>query len=327
MTTITQAKVGASDASVLSRPPRSLWADAWRRLVRNKMAIAGMVLIAVFVFVALFASSLAPHNPLQIYRGKSLLPAAWIDNAASGKAGDPAHIFGTDSIGRDVLSRVLYGARISMVVGLVPVTIIMAVGTAVGMVAGYAGGQVDNIIMRITDVFFAFPDLLFYIIVMITLRDTPFGKMAGGLVLLFGVLALVSWVGVARLVRGTVLSLKQMGFVESAKATGASDLRIMIRHILPNAVSPLVVWAAFAIPRMIIVEAVLGYLGIGLRPSADPNSYFIASWGSLMLEGQSAINNQPWLLLTPSICVALVVLSFTFLGDGLRDALDPHMNQ
>jgi oligopeptide transport system permease protein len=179
--------------------------------------------------------------------------------------------------------------------------------------------------MRLTDVIYAFPDLLFFIIVMISLRDTLLGQLLNGLLLLFIALAIVNWVGVARLVRGQVLSLKEKEFVEAARCIGAKDTHIMVKHILPNTLGPLIVSAAFSIPGMIITEAILGYLGIGLRPATDPNSVFITSWGVLLLEGQTAINAQPFMLLVPGICVALVVMAFTFLGDGLRDALDPRM--
>jgi oligopeptide transport system permease protein len=193
------------------------------------------------------------------------------------------------------------------------------------MIAGYVGGSVDNVLMRLTDVVYAFPDLLFFIIVMVALRDSFLGQLMNGLILLFAALAIVNWVGVARLIRGQVLSLKQKEFVEAARCIGVKDARIMFRHILPNSLGPLIVWAAFSIPGLIITEAILGYLGIGLRPSTDATAFFITSWGALMLDGQSAINAQPFLLLTPAICVALIVLAFTFLGDGLRDAFDPRM--
>jgi oligopeptide transport system permease protein len=320
-----QAQTRPAERVSVSQPSRSLWSDALHRLLRNKGAVVGMGVILLFVLVALFASVLAPHSPLKIHDGKGYLPPAWVERSTSGLSGEPQFLLGTDTIGRDVLSRVLYGARVSMVVGLAPVLIILAIGTTVGLVSGYAGGHVDNILMRITDVFYAFPDLLLYIILMVTLRDTAIGRLFNGLFLMFVALALVSWVGVARLVRSSMLSLKEKEFVEAARCIGASPGRIMIRHILPNSLSPIVVWMAFAIPRMIIVEAILGYLGLGLRPSTDPSSFFITSWGVLMLEGQSAINNQPWILLAPSLCVGLVVLSFTFVGDGLRDALDPRL--
>ncbi len=309
----------------LSRPERSLWMDAWQRLLRNKAAVVGMAVIAIFLFVGIFAPVLAPVNPLKIHDGKGFLPPAWVKESSTGKVGEAQFLLGTDTIGRDVFSRVLYGARVSMIAGLTPVLIIILLGASVGLVAGYNGGWVDNLLMRLTDVFYSFPDLLLYIILMVTLRDTAVGRIFNGLFLLFIALAAVSWVGVARLVRGSVLALKQKEFVEAAQAVGASPVRIMLRHILPNALSPLIVWMAFAIPRMIIVEAILGYLGIGLRPATNPDALFVTSWGVLMLEGQTAINIQPWILLAPSLCVGLVVLSFTFLGDGLRDALDPRM--
>ena len=315
----------SGEVAELQRPSRSLWADAWQRLLRNKAAVLGMIIIATFILVAIFAPILAPHNPLQINDGKGYLPPAWISRSAAGKVGDSEFLLGTDTIGRDVLSRVIYGARVSMVVGLTPVLIILIIGSAVGLVAGYVGGAVDNLLMRITDIFYAFPDLLLYIILMVSLRDTAVGRIFNGLFLLFLALAVVSWVGIARLVRGSVLSIREQEYIEAARSSGASGFRVMTRHIFPNALSPIIVWLAFAIPRMIIAEAILGYLGLGLRPSTDPEAFFITSWGVLMLEGQTAINIQPWILLVPSICVGLVVLAFTFLGDGLRDALDPRM--
>jgi oligopeptide transport system permease protein len=302
---------------------RNQWQDAWRRLIRNKAAVAGMIVIGLFVLVALFASSLAPQNPLELHDGKGFLPPAWVEKAANGKSGESEFVLGTDTIGRDLLSRLIYGARVSMFVALVPVIVILLIGSAIGLIAGYLGGRVDNTLMRVTDIFYAFPDLLFFIILMVTLKDTKLGQAFNGLLLLFLALAMVSWVGVARLVRGSVLSLKQREFVEAARAMGATDTRIMLKHIYPNVLSPLVVWVAFAIPGLIVFEATLGYLGLGLRPATDPNSFFITSWGVLMLEGKGAMTAQPWILLAPALCVGLIVLSFTFLGDGLRDALDP----
>jgi oligopeptide transport system permease protein len=199
------------------------------------------------------------------------------------------------------------------------------VGTVVGLIAGYAGGRVDNLLMRFTDIMYGYPDLLFFIIVMVSLGGTWIGQFLNGLLLLFLALAVINWVGVARIVRGQVLSLKEKEFVEAARAIGVKDSRIMFRHILPNSLGPIIVVAAFTIPNLIITEAILGYLGLGLRPATDQNAIFITSWGVLLLEGQTAINAQPWILLTPAFCVALIVLAFTFLGDGLRDALDPRM--
>ena len=313
--------------SKTERPSRSLWHDAWVRLLHNKAAVGGAIVILLLIGVAIFAPQIAPHNPLELNSGKGFLPPMWVEQSATGKTGVTEFPLGTDSLGRDVLSRIIYGARVSMVVGFVPTTIIILVGVTIGLIAGYRGGAIDNLLMRLTDVVYAFPDLLFFIIVMTALRNTPIGQFFNGLFLLFVALAIVSWVGVARLVRGEVLALKEKDFVLAARSVGVSHRRIMLRHILPNSLGPIIVAMAFLVPGAIITEAILGYLGLGLRPSTDPKDIFITSWGSMLLDGQTAINNQPWLLMAPAICVALVVLSFNFLGDGLRDALDPRLRE
>ena len=303
---------------------RSLGAEAWSRLIKNKAAVIGMIVIVFFAVISILAPLVAPFSPLFINKGASYLPPPWYTSEL--KEGDPRFLLGTDSIGRDVLSRLIYGTRVSIVVGLIPTAVILLLGTTMGMVSGYFGGKWDNFIMRVTDVIYAFPDLLFFIIVMVALRDEPIGQFMNGLFLLFMALAIVNWVGVARLIRGQVLSLKQKEFVEAARCIGVKDTRIMFRHILPNCLGPLIVSAAFTVPGLIISEAILGYLGLGLRPANQlEGNYFITSWGSLLLDGQGAINSQPFILLSPAICIAIIVLSFTFLGDGLWDALDPRM--
>jgi oligopeptide transport system permease protein len=320
----TTSPAGIVDLSAMPKG-RSLGSEAAGRLFKNKAAIFGIIVIAFFLFLAIFAPVIVPHDPLQMNSGKDYLPPAWVEKSQTGKSVDPDFLLGTDTLGRDVLSRVIYGARVSMIVGFLPTTVILIVGTSVGMLAGFLGGRPDNYLMRFTDVVYAFPDLLFFIIVMVALRDSSIGRFLNGLFLLFIALAIVGWVGVARLVRGQVLSLKQKEFIEAARSIGAKSPRIMKRHLLPNTVGVLVVSAAFLIPSLIITEAILGYLGLGLRPATDSGAIFITSWGALLLEGNTAINAQPWMLLTPAICIALVVLAFTFLGDGLRDALDPRM--
>jgi len=325
MTAQATTAADAATLQIIQRPPRSLWSDAWHRLLRNKAAVGGAIVVILFALVAIFAPLLAPHNPLQIYDGQRYLPPAWVQRGPTGQAGNPAFLLGTDSLGRDVLSRTIYGARVSMVVGLIPTLIILIVGISIGLFSGYKGGWIDNVLMRLADILYAFPDLLFFIIVMAALRETPIGQALNGLVLLFVSLSIIAWVGLARLIRGQVLSLKQKEFVEAGHMIGASDVRIMVRHLLPNSLGPIIVSTAFRIPGLIITEAILGYLGLGLRPATDPKALFITSWGALLLDGQSAINAQPWLLLSPAICVALVVLAFNYLGDGLRDALDPRL--
>jgi ABC-type dipeptide/oligopeptide/nickel transport system permease subunit len=314
-----------ADMHQITTARRSLFSDAWFRLIRNKASVISMVIIGVFVLIAIFANVLAPMNPLEMHSGKSFLPPVFVKIGPTGDAPDPRFLLGTDTLGRDVLSRAIYGARVSMVVGIVPLVIIMIVGVMLGLFAGYAGGSVDNLLMRFTDVVYAFPDLLFFIIVMMALRETWIGQLFNGLFLLFGALAIIGWTGVARIVRGSVLSLKEKEFIEAARCIGARDSRIMFGHILPNSLSPLIITAAFAIPGFIIAEATLGYLGLGMVPSTTPTDIFITSWGTMMTEGQSAINAQPWLMLTPAIFISLVVMAFTFIGDGLRDALDPRL--
>jgi len=323
MTEITGSQVPViAKLNVKSRSP---WQEAQGRFLRNKASIFGLLIVAFFLILTTFASVIAPHNPLQLNSGKGFLPPAWVEKSATGKKGDPNFILGTDTLGRDMLSRMIYGSRVSMMVGFVPTFIIVLVGSLVGMLAGYYGGRWDNLLMRITDIMYGFPDLLFFIIALVALRDTWIGQLMSGLFLLFFALAIVNWVGVARLIRGQVLSLKEKEFIEAARSIGVKDSRIMTRHLLPNVLGPLIVLTAFQIPQLIITEAILGYLGLGLRPTTDPHAFFITSWGSLLLDGQTAINAQPYIILIPAICVALVVLAFTFIGDGLRDALDPRM--
>jgi oligopeptide transport system permease protein len=319
---MSQAKAVAATLEVKG-PSRSLMMDAWYRLIRNKAAVAGMIIVVVFFIVAMFASVVAPHNPLELKSGYDYLPPAFA--TINGRTGNPSYLFGTDTLGRDVLSRVLYGARVSMIVGIIPTIIVLLMGTTVGMLAGFYGGRWDNLLMRITDVIYAFPDLLFFIVVMVALRDSWIGNLWNGLFLLFIAFAITNWVGMARIVRGQVLSLKNNEFIEAARCIGAKDNRIILKHLLPNSLGPIIILAALNIPQYIITEAILGYLGIGIRPATDPRAFFITSWGALMLEGQTAINAQPWMLLTPAIAVSIVVLAFTFMGDGVRDAFDPRL--
>ena len=324
MATVSQLKNSSISNLQLDTPSRSLWQEAWLSLLRNKASVVGLIIIVFFLVLVVFAPQIAPHNPLEFNSGQDFLPPVWVDSYA-GKTGSPEFVLGTDTLGRDVLSRVIYGARVSMLVGFLPTIIILLVGTSVGMLAGYYGGKLDSFLMRLTDIMYGFPDLLFFIIAIVALRDTWIGTLMNGLALLFIALALINWVGVARIVRGQVLSLKEKEFIEAARCMGAKDFRIMIRHLLPNSLGPIVVVAAFTIPNMIITEAILGYLGLGLKPATDLSSFFVTSWGALLLEGQTSINAQPFMLLAPAFCVGLVVLAFTFLGDGLRDALDPQM--
>jgi ABC-type dipeptide/oligopeptide/nickel transport system permease subunit len=315
-------RISAPD-QIIERKPTSLYRDALHRLLRNKGSVIGLVVVAFFAFIAIFASLLAPHGALELFPNNSERYPSWVSDPNPNKTGKPEFLLGTDSIGRDVLSRLIFGARTSMVVGFIPMVIIVVMGTTVGLLAGFFGGKTDSFLMRLTDVVYAFPDLLFFIIVMTALRETWLGGLFNGLFLLFAALAIINWTGVARLVRGQVLSLKEKEFIEAARATGSRNEHIMFRHLLPNAMSPIIVSAAFLVPQAILTEAILGFIGVGVRPATDPASVFPTSWGNMLLEGRNEFLSQPYLLVAPAICIALVLLSFTFIGDGLRDALDP----
>ncbi|MBI4789753.1 MAG: ABC transporter permease [Chloroflexi bacterium] len=308
---------------VFTRKPSNLYQDAWNRLLKNRGAVAGMFVVGFFTLVAIFAPLLAPHNALEIYANNSYRPPMWVKSDIPSQNGSPDFPLGTDTIGRDVLSRAIYGTRTSLVVGFIPMILIVGIGTIIGLIAGYAGGQVDNVLMRFTDIIYAFPDLLFFIIMMTALRETWIGSLLNGLFLLFVSLAIVNWTGVARLVRGQVLAVKEKEFVEAARMIGASGGRIIWRHLFPNSLAPIIVSAAFRVPQAILLEAILGYIGVGVRPATDPKDFFLTSWGSMLLDGRDAIIVQPWLLITPALLIALILLAFTFIGDGLRDALDP----
>jgi oligopeptide transport system permease protein len=295
--------------------PRGLWSDAWRRLKRNRASMLGAGIIVLFVLVAIFADLIAPHDPNQVFNdAASNSPPFFEQNS------DPRYLLGTDGVARDYLSRLIFGTRISLLVGLVPVLLITLIGATIGITAAWLGGRWDNLIMRAVDVVYAFPALLFLIVVQTALRDSPIGNILGGLFLLFGALALVGWTDMARLVRGQVLSLKNKEFVEAARATGAPTSRILFRHILPNSLAPIIVSVAFGIPATILAEAALSFLGLGVKGSTP-------TWGSMVFDSFSTVLFAPSFVLMPAALIALIMLAFTFLGDGLRDALDPQMSR
>lgn len=311
------------------RKSRSLWSNALRRLRKNKMAMAGLIFLALLLLIAIFAPLIAPHNPIQtdVAKAGTYRKAAWLSDPNPLRAGDWNYPLGTDSIGRDVFSRLVYGTRVSLVVGFIPMLVILFIGVPLGLTAGYLGGRIDNLLMRFTDVVYAFPALLLAIIMQISFGDYAVGKLLNGLVLLFISLSIVNWTGVARLVRGETLSLKEKEFVEASKTSGAGGFRIIAKHVLPNALGPIIVAAAFIVPGAIISEAVLSYLGVGVRPSTNLHAPFPTSWGQMILDGSKSYTAQSWMLIAPSIAVALITLSFTFVGDGLRDALDPRQSE
>lgn len=313
-TAATGSQQRAADLNVLARSQRSLWQDAMHRLLRNRAAVGGLLVIAAAALLAILAPAISPYDPLKVDTPHAQLEPIWTGS----KYTDPAYVLGTDQLGRDIFSRLLWAARVSMVVGFIPTSVVFLIGIVVGLTAGYLGGWVDQILMRITDVVYAFPDFLFVLIIVAAFRNSALGDLLGGLALIFLAVAIVGWIGIARLTRGQVLALKEKEFVEAARSIGATPGRIMAKHLLPNALAPLIVSAAFAVPGAIIGEATLSFLGIGIKPPTP-------SWGSMINEGYIGFSANPWAVLLPALCISTVMLAFTFVGDGLRDALDPRM--
>ncbi len=299
--------------AVRPRQSAGLWGDAFGRLLKNRLAIVGLVLVTLLLLAGIFGPIVAPW-PYQVQD----LQAVFANGNRPLPPLSPNHLLGTDNLGRDLFSRLLDGARISVSVAFVVQIVILVIGVPIGAMAGWFGGRLDNALMRLTDVIYAFPDLLFIILLSVAFRETFFGQALDGLLLVFVAIGLTSWVTVARLVRGQLLSLKETEFVEAAKAIGVSDRRIVTRHLLPNGIGPVIVAVTLGIPGAILAEATLAYIGIGVQPPR-------ASWGSLIAEGQKYVRSEPHLVVFPAIFIALALIGFTFLGDGLRDALDPKL--
>lgn len=299
----------------LSEASRGLWSDAWRRLRKNKAAVIGLMYIGFMLLVAVFGPLLVEHDPNTIPMGEGFVPAnlppVWMDGS------DSRFILGTDSLARDNLSRYVHGARVSMVVGIVPTILTVAIGVSIGMASGWLGGRWDNVLMRLVDVVYAFPSLLLFIIMQASLRDTQLGRMLGGLMLLFVAFAITGWNGTARMMRGQVLGIKNNEYVEAARAIGVPTSRILLRHVFPNAMAPIIVGISFSIPGYILSESSLSFLGLGIRP---PNP----SWGSMVFQAFPTMTFQPIFVLMPTLLIAFIMIAFAFVGDGLRDALDPH---
>ena len=263
--------------------------------------IIGLVLVALLVVTALAAEWLAPADPYKVDIGRVMEPPSI------------EHPFGTDYLGRDVMSRVIHGGRISLAIGVVAVLISGLVGTLVGSVAGYVGGWVDEVLMRLTDIVFAFPTALFALAVMAVFEDPTVAKI-------FIVLGLVGWAGIARLVRSEVMSIKERNYITAARALGVSPLRIIVVHVLPNTVGTLSVALTLGVAANILTEAWLSFLGLGAQPP-------LPSWGAMITEGQFYLTSRPWVCVFPGLAILLTVLGFNMLGDGLRDILDPRLKQ
>ena len=309
-----------NETALLKRPEVNLWKDAFRRLLKNRMAVLGGIIVIVLLILAIFAPYIAPYH----YADGSL-----INNYAKPGA---KYLLGADFMGRDVLSRIIYGTRVSLSVGIVGAVTAFIIGVLYGVVSGYYGGKIDNVMMRFVDIMYGFPTLLLIILMMVLFKSTfavttpgtfaatlsAIDKAFGGLFFIFIGIGITAWLNMARIARGMALSLREKEFVEAARATGNTNLQIMLKHMLPNLIGPCIVRVTLAIPRYITFEAFLSFIGLGVNPPTP-------SWGMLISEGYQAMRSYPHLAIYPGLALAITMMAFNFLGDGLRDALDPRM--
>jgi oligopeptide transport system permease protein len=299
----------------------SFWSSAWRQFRRNKLAVVSAWFIVLLALVAIVVPYLLPQTYADQDISVSLQGPSW------------AHPMGTDQLGRDLMTRLIFGARVSLTVGIVVQAVILLIGVPAGLLAGYVGGKVDMAIMRVVDVLYAMPNLLFVILIMTFLRgqfgEKPgglagllagFDRTTGGLIGVYIGLGLVSWLTIARIVRANTLSLIEKEYIEAARGIGASHGTIMRRHLLPNTIAPIVVAATLGIPGAILYEAGISFLGLGVIPP-------MPSWGLMISEAIPQMRAHPYMLISPAAALSLTVLAFNFLGDGLRDALDPWMKR
>ena len=287
---------------------RSLWVDARRRLFENKAAVVSMILLAVITLMAILAPLLSQYSfDATDWNVVSCAPDWWPDSTVMCNAGG-THWFGTDSVGRDLFVRVLYGARVSLAVGLVATLVSLLIGVLYGAIAGYIGGLLDDIMMRVVDVLYSLPFIFFVIILMVIFHRSLF--------LLFIAIGAVEWLTMARIVRGQTLSIKHKEFIEAARAGGVGPLAIILRHVIPNLLGPVIIYVTLTIPDVILAESFLSFLGLGVQ---EP----LTSWGVLISDGANQMEIAPWMLIFPALFMALTLFCFNFIGDGLRDALDP----
>ena len=275
---------------------RSLWQDAFARLKKNKLALTGLVVLILMVVLALLTPWIAPYSYEEQDLSLGATPPSW------------EHWMGTDIFGRDQLTRVLYGSRISLMVGFIATSVALCIGVAWGTIAGYVGGRLDAAMMRFVDVLYALPFTIFIILLTVV-----FGR---SMLLLFLAIGAVEWLTMARIVRGQVMAIKHQEFIEAAVAMGMSRGRIMLRHVAPNILGPIIIYTTLTIPSVILLESFLSFLGLGIQP---PES----SWGSLISYGVETMEEYPWLLIFPAATLSITLFALNFLGDGLRDALDP----
>lgn len=274
-----------------------------RRFLRHRLALASMLILFLLIMGAILAPFIAPNPEKVNLKQKFQQPSL-------------EHLMGTDDLGRDQFSRILYGGRISLSVGVLATGLSLFCGTVIGLLAGYSGGWVDNGLMRVTDMFLSFPPLFVFILLAALFRDKPIANYGGGFVTVVLVIALLSWMSTARLVRGTVLSVRSMEYIDASRALGGSSLRIMLGHILPNSLGPIIVTGALQSAYSILTESGLSYLGFGIQPPTP-------TWGNMLNSAQTYMTNYPWLAIFPGIAIFITVICVNFIGDGLRDAFDP----
>ncbi len=274
----------------------SLWADAWLRLKKNKLAVCGMAVVLFLIVVAIFTPWLTPYGYEEQNLDLGATAPSW------------AHWFGTDVFGRDLLTRVMYGGRISLAVGLIATSVALVIGVTWGTIAGYIGGRTDIIMMRTVDALYALPFIIFIILLMVV-----FGQ---SILLLFLAIGAVEWLTMARIVRGQVQTIRNQEFIEAARAMGLSTPHILLKHVVPNSLGPIIVYATLTVPQVMLLEAFLSFLGLGIQP---PQS----SWGVLISSGAETMEDYPWLLIFPGLALSITLFALNFMGDGLRDALDP----
>lgn len=290
----------AADSGTAPATPqgRSLWSDAWRKLRQNRAAVTAICIVSCMIVLVLI-------GPLFSSFAYDFTDWANVSSAPSFATG---HVFGTDSLGRDLFVRTLYGGRISLLVGVVATLVSLLIGISYGATAGYFGGRIDNIMMRIVDILYAMPFMFFVILLMVF-----FGR---NIILIFVAIGAINWLDMARIVRGQTLSLKQREFVEAAQAQGVPTFTLIRRHIVPNLLGVVAVYVTLTIPQVILVESFLSFLGLGVQ---EP----MTSWGALVKEGSEELESSPWMLMFPAVFLATTLFCFNFVGDGLRDALDP----
>ncbi len=301
MSAQTEKNISVNDNKQVHSP----WVDAWKRLKKNKMAMLGLVVTITLIFVAIFADYIAPYDPIF----SPVMEEGKVELSMQGPSLE--HPFGTDKLGRDIFSRIIYGARISLTVGFVTQVISLVIGITLGAIAGYYGGLVDDVVSYLINVFLAFPFMLFAIAIMAVFQDPGIEKI-------FIALGLISWPGLARIVRGQVMALKEEEYIEAAKSLGASDFRIILKHVIPNTLAPIIVTVTLGVASAILSEAGLSFLGLGAQPPTP-------SWGLILSTGKEYLRSDPRMMLFPGLAIMVTVLGFNLFGDGLRDALDPKM--